>query len=85
MLLDSSIKKCEYDLKRDDLLGELEKAEQEQSELLSAVKNDSQLKKRLAEFKVVLEHSATMNEFDSAVFESMVEKIIIGEIDEQGK
>jgi len=34
-----------------DLLEELESADQEQSELLSAVKNDTQLKTRLAEFK----------------------------------
>jgi hypothetical protein len=84
LLLDNSIEKSEYDVKRKDLLDELETTAQEQSELLSAVKNDSQLKKRLAEFKAVLEQSAVMNEFDPAIFESMIEKIIIGEVDEQG-
>ena len=84
LLLDNSIKKSEYDLKREDLLDELETTGQEQSELLSAVKNDSQLKKRLAEFKAVLEQNEVMNEFDPAVFESMIEKVIIGEVDEQG-
>jgi len=84
LLLDNSIEKSEYDLKRKGLLDELETAGQEQSELLSAVKSDTQLKKRLAEFKAVLEKNEAMTEFDPAVFESMVEKIIIGEIDEQG-
>jgi len=84
LLLDNSIAKSEYDQKREDLLDELEEADQEQQELQSAVKNDSQLKKRLAEFKVVLEKNEAMNEFDPAVFESMIEKIIIGEVDEDG-
>jgi len=51
---------------------------------LSAVKNDTQLKKRLAEFKAVLERNQAITEFDPVVFESMVEKIVIGEVDEQG-
>jgi len=80
----NSIEKSEYDEKRKELLDELETASQEQSELLSAVKNDSQLKKRLAEFKAVLEQSEVMSEFDPTVFESMIEKIIIGEVDERG-
>jgi len=84
LLLDNSIKKSEYDLKRKDLLDKLETAEQEQNELSSAAKNDSQLKKRLTEFKVVLEQNEAMNEFDPAAFENMIEKIIIGEVDEQG-
>ena len=84
LLLDNSIEKSEYDAKRRELLDELETAELEQGELLSAVKNDSQLKKRLVEFKAILEQNEVMNEFDPAVFESMIEKIIIGEVDEQG-
>ena len=83
LLLDNSIVKSEYDQKRKDLLDELETAEHEQGELLSAAKNDTQLKKRLAEFKTVLEQNEAMNEFDPAVFESMIEKVIIGEVDEQ--
>jgi len=59
-------------------------AEQEQAELAASVKNDTELKKRLADFKKFLESSETMTEFDPAVFESMVEKVIIGEIDELG-
>ncbi|MCL2841397.1 MAG: hypothetical protein FWE05_11575 [Defluviitaleaceae bacterium] len=84
LLLDNSIEKSEYDEKRRDLLDELEEADHEQQELQSAVKNDSQLKKRLAEFKTVLEQNEVMNEFDPTVFENMIEKIIIGEVDEQG-
>jgi len=84
LLLDNTIEKSEYDPKRNDLLDELEISEQEQGELLFAIKNDKQLKKRLAEFKAVLEQNEAMNEFDPVVFESMIEKIIIGEVDEQG-
>ena len=83
LLLDNSIEKSEYDLKRKDLLDEMDVAEQEQNELVLAVQGDSQLKKRLAEFKAVLEQSAVMNEFDPVIFESMIERVIIGEVDEQ--
>jgi len=83
-LLDSSIEKSEYDLKREGLLDELVVAEQEQNELLSAVKNDTQLKKRLVEFKAVLERSKAMLEFDPVIFESMIEKVIIGGADDEG-
>ena len=84
LFLNNSIEKPEYDSKRSELIAKLEKVEQEQSELQSAVKSDSQLKKRLAEFKAVLEQNEVMKEFDPAVFESMIEKVIIGEVDEQG-
>ena len=84
LLLDNSIEKSEYDPKRMELLDELETADQEQKELLSAVKNDAQLKTRLADFKAVLERNEAMIEFDPVVFESMIEKVIIGEVDEHG-
>ena len=84
LLLDDSIDKSEYDEKRKDLLAELETAELEQRELSSTVKNDTQLKKRLTEFKAMLERSEEMKEFDPVTFEDIIEKIVIGAIDEQG-
>lgn len=60
------------------------KSNREQNILSSAVENDSQLNKRLVEFKKLLEQNKVMKEFDSEVFERMIEKIIIGEIDERG-
>jgi len=42
------------------------------------------LKKRLTEFKTTLEQKEAMHEFDPAIFENMIEKIIIGEVNEQG-
>ena len=82
--LNNSISKERYDSKHMELLAELEEAEQRQQELYSAVKDDSQLKKRISEFKKVLEQNNAVTEFDPAVFESVIEKIIIGETDEDG-
>ena len=84
MRLDGRIDDATYDKKHAELTTKKVIAEQEQSELAASVKNDTELKKRLADFKKFLESSETMTEFDPAVFESMVEKVIIGEIDELG-
>ncbi len=42
------------------------------------------MKQRLDEFKKILESNQIMTEFDRAVFESIVEKVIVGGIDENG-
>ncbi len=40
------------------------------------------IKKRMKEFKDMLEKNEVLKEFDRFVFESIVEKVIVGEIDE---
>ena len=46
------------------------------------LKNETNIKKRMKEFKAMLERNEVLNEFDRFVFESIVEKVIVGEIDE---
>lgn len=43
------------------------------------------IQRRLEEFKKTLEKNQVLDEFDRAVFESMIEKVIIGGIDDDGK
>lgn len=49
------------------------------------LKNNNDIKKRMKEFKKILESNEVLNEFDRFVFESIVEKVIVGEIDENNK
>jgi len=84
MRLAGRIDDTTYDQKFKEFTEKKSVAQQEQVELSALVKNDTELKKRLADFKKFLESNETMTEFDPAVFESMVEKVIIGEIDELG-
>lgn len=49
------------------------------------LKNNNEIKNRMKTFKTMLERKEVLKEFDRYVFESIVEKVIVGEIDEDGK
>src|SRR5699024_6007542 len=59
------------------LLGEKEQLEKSSNEEID-------LEKRIEHFRKVLEKNEVLTEFDRCVFESIVEKVIIGEVDENG-
>jgi DNA invertase Pin-like site-specific DNA recombinase len=59
----------------------LEKSKEKET-LEFNLKNETNIKKRMKEFKAMLERNEVLNEFDRFVFESIVEKVIVGEIDE---
>lgn len=42
------------------------------------------VKNRMKTFKTMLERKEVLKEFDRYVFESIVEKVIVGEVDENG-
>ena len=46
--------------------------------------NEKDIKKRLKEFKKTLEQNEVLDKFDRYVFESIVEKVIVGGLDENG-
>lgn len=62
----------------------LEKSNEKES-LEFNLKNNNEIKQRLKVFKSILEKNEALKEFDRYVFESIVEKVIVGEIDEDGK
>lgn len=59
----------------------LEKSTEKES-LEFNLKNNNEIKKRMREFKNILEKNKALKEFDRYVFESIVEKVIVGERDE---
>ncbi|EOZ5096456.1 recombinase family protein [Listeria innocua] len=63
--------------KQDELLNEREK-------LQTTAMNEKDIKRRLQEFKRTLEQNEVLHEFDRYVFESIVEKVIVGGYDEDG-
>lgn len=44
----------------------------------------SSLQRRLSDFKKALSHNEVLEEFDRGIFESIVEKVIVGGYDEDG-
>lgn len=54
------------------------------SDLQNAAKTEKDTRKRIDEFRDALNSHAILEEFDRNVFESIVSKVIIGSIDEDG-
>jgi uncharacterized protein YutD len=84
MRLEDSIDKNTYEEKYSDILGKLEQLVDERKSLQVTSDNEKDIKKRLVEFKKTLEHNEVLDEFDRYVFESIVEKVIVGGVDEDG-
>lgn len=82
--LDGGIEKETYEDKYRSLYHELEKlkAENEKVDLQSSRQKDVQ--KRLDIFQKVLESNVSMQKFDPDVFNSIVEKVVVGGFDEEG-
>ena len=56
----------------------------ERQDYLVKQEDEKNLKRRTKEFKKLLEKNQVLTEFDRGVFESIIEKVIVGEIDENG-
>lgn len=56
----------------------------ERLQLQENATNEKDIKRRLRDFKKTLEQNEVLNEFDRYVFESIVEKVIVGGYDEDG-
>ena len=57
---------------------------EERHKLQETSDNEKDIKKRLKEFKKTLEQNEVLDKFDRYVFESIVEKVIVGGLDENG-
>jgi hypothetical protein len=84
MRLEDSIDKATYEAKYADLVVTQENLIEDRKKLVETSENEKDIKRRLKEFKKTLEQNEVLDEFDRYVFESVVEKVIIGGIDEDG-
>ena len=83
--LDGGIAKDIYEEADLDLDKKIFKANQDLIELEQQYNSENSLQKRLKDFKKALLKNQTLEEFDREIFESIVEKVIIGGYDENGK
>lgn len=84
MRLEEQLDKATYSAKMDELEEQRNKLLDQRVELQLQSENEKTLKRRTMEFKKALEQNRVLEEFDRTVFESIVEKVIVGEIDENG-
>lgn len=84
MRLEDTIDKDTYETKYAAMTEEQEQLLREREKLQETATNEKDIKRRLREFKKTLEQNEVLDEFDRYVFESIVEKVIVGGIDEDG-
>lgn len=74
-----------FENKYSQLLKELEKEKAQAEELQALIKKEDNLKDRINIFRKIFEENEILHEFDREIFESTVERIIVGKIDENGE
>ena len=84
MMLDDKISKEAYDEKYDEICKKLAKAESEKLLFSEGVATQNAISKRMRDIRSQLKDADIMDHFDRIVFESIVEKIIVGETSEDG-
>ncbi len=84
MRLEEQIDKATYTYKMEELEQKQKKLLDDRTDFQFQADNEKTLKRRTMEFKKALEANQVLEEFDRTVFESIVEKVIVGEIDEDG-
>ena len=79
MMLDDKITKEAYDEKYDEICKKLAKVESEKQLYSEGVATQTSVAKRMKEIRSKLANAEIMDGFDRLVFESIVEKVIVGE------
>ncbi|SDB69527.1 recombinase family protein [Butyrivibrio sp. INlla16] len=82
--LESKFDTATFDKTKEDLDKELENLLTEKEVLEAREQNKDELAKRIQEFKKTLAQNQVLETFDRSIFEALVEKVIIGEKDEEG-
>ena len=84
MRLEDTIDKETYDRKYLDLSSQIEQLQKECESLQDAAETESTMRKRVATFRQTLEQNEVLDTFDRHIFESIVEKVIVGGYDSDG-
>ncbi|EKZ4336062.1 recombinase family protein [Listeria monocytogenes] len=84
MRLDEKIDKDTYEMKFTETSLKIDELLEERTSLENVLENEHTMKKRLVEFRKTLHNNQVLDEFDRHVFESIVEKVIVGSIEEDG-
>ena len=84
MRLEEIIDKETYEQKYFDLSSQIDQLQRQREDLQQSAETESTMKRRISEFRKTLEQNEVLDTFDRYVFESIVEKVIVGGYDEDG-
>lgn len=85
MRINDSIDKETYEVKYSELSTKIQKLKSERLELQMSVDEKNELKNRMKAFREIYESNEPLIEFDRLVFESVVEEIILGKVEDNGE
>lgn len=84
MRLEEKIAKDDYDKKYSDIEMELKNLKDQRNEKYEALQGEVSISTRINSFREIFKNDFRMDEFDGNVFESLIDKVVVGEVDEQG-
>lgn len=84
MHLEEVIDKETYEKKLSDVMAKLEKYNEEKYQFLHSNERSKAIRTRLNTFRKVIQEKQSIDEFDRAMFESIVDKVIVGGYDDEG-
>jgi hypothetical protein len=84
MLIDGTITKEVYDEKMLEFTRKLHKLSDKRKMLSDSISTQKDISKRMSDLRETLEKEEILDEFDRTVFESIIEKVIVGGYDEDG-
>lgn len=84
LLIDGIIEQKDYDTKKLAFQRKLQKLEEEKKYLATNIEKKKNINRRMELLKRTLENEEILDEFDRVVFDSIVEKVIVGGYDEDG-
>ena len=73
-----------YEQKYFELSSQIDQLQKQREDLQQSTETESTMKRRISEFRKTLEQNEVLNTFDRYVFESIVEKVIVGGYDDNG-
>lgn len=83
--LDGTIEKEVYKPKDDEIKAELRSLQKEYAQIKAQTVDRETMKKRIENFRAVLSEGGIMTVFDRDIFDRMIEKVIVGGLDENGE
>jgi vacuolar-type H+-ATPase subunit I/STV1 len=84
LLIDGKIEQEDYDEKKLAFQRKLHQLTEEKAYLEENIGQQKNISKRMAQLRKTLENEEILDEFDRIVFESIVEKVIVGGYDDDG-
>ena len=84
LLIDGKIEQEDYDEKKLSFQRKLHQITEEKAYLEENIGQQKNIRKRMSQLRQTLENENALDEFDRIVFESIVEKVIVGGYDAEG-